>query len=96
MLRTSGEAPVTGATMSSIDLVDLEEIENRLAFVMSELKAINDMTYGIVRTAKPGGLTDGMARWTEGRFSAFMQIANDCVWTARCTVGLVPEHKEEK
>lgn len=82
--------------MSSIDLVDLEEIENRLAFVMSELRAINDMTFGIVRTAKPGGLTDGMARWTEGRFGAFMQQANDAVWTARCTVGLVPDNKVEE
>ena len=82
--------------MSSIDLVDLEEIENRLAFVMSELRAIRDMSFGIVRTAQPGGLTDGMSRWTEGRFSAFMQQANDAVWTARCTVGLVPDNKVEE
>lgn len=82
--------------MSSIDLVDLEEIENRLAFVMSELKAINNMSFGIVRTAKPDGLTDGMARWTEGRFGAFMQQAGDAVWAARCTVGLVPDNKVEE
>lgn len=81
--------------MSSIDLVDLEEIENRLAFVMSELRAIGDMTYGIVRS-RPGAAEDSTTRWTEGRFSAFIQQANDCVWTARCTVGLVPDNKEEK
>lgn len=81
--------------MSRIDLVDLEEIENRLAFVMSELKAINDMTYGIVRS-RPGMVEDSTTRWTEGRFSAFMQLANDCVWTARCTVGLVPDNKVEE
>lgn len=81
--------------MSSIDLVDREDIEHRLAFVMSELKAISDMTYGIVRS-RPGMVEDSTTRWTEGRFSAFMQLANDCVWTARCTVGLVPERKEEK
>lgn len=81
--------------MSRTDLVDLEEIENRLAFVMSELRAINGMAYGLVRS-RPGASEDSTMCWMEGRFSAFMQQANDCVWTARCTVGLVPDNKEEK
>jgi hypothetical protein len=81
--------------MSNID-VDVEEVERRLAFVMSELREIQDATYAIVRAAKPAGLEDHMARWTEGRFGAFIQQARDAVWTARCTVGLVPENKDEQ
>lgn len=77
--------------MSKIDLVDLEDIERRLAFVMEELRAIGNDAYAIVRTAEPAALADGSARWTEGRFSAFIQQANDAVWIARCTVGLVPK-----
>lgn len=93
MLRTSGEAPVTGATMRSIDLVDREDIEGRLAFVMHELKVIGDLGYAIVNTAHPN---HAQSRWIQGRFSAFMQQANDAVWTARCTVGLVPDNKVEE
>ncbi len=79
--------------MSNIDLIDLER---RLAFVMAELNAIQDSTYAIVRTAKPAHLEDHMVRWTEGRFGAFIQQARDAVWTARCTVGLVPDNKVEE
>lgn len=80
----------------SIDSVDLEEVERRLAFVMSELYEIERDTFRIVRAAKPAGLDDHMARWTEGRFGAFIQQARGAVWTARCTVGLVPDNKDEQ
>ena len=82
--------------MSKIDLVDLEDVERRLAFVMSELHDLERATYAIVRTAKPAQLEDHMVRWTEGRFGAFIQQARDAVWTARCTVGLVPDNKDEQ
>lgn len=82
--------------MSNIDSVDLEEVERRLAFVMSELHDLERATYAIVRTSKPHGLNETMARWSDGRFSAFLQQARDAVWTARCTVGLVPENKDEQ
>ena len=79
--------------MSSIDLVDLEEIESRLAFVMHELKVIGDLGYAIVNTAHPD---HAQSRWMQGRFSAFLQVAADSVWTARCTVGLVPPKDDEE
>jgi len=82
--------------MSRIDLVDLEDIEQRLAFVMHELRLIRDLTHVIVRAAKPSGLEESTVRWTEGRFSAFVQQAGDAVWAARCTVGLVPDNKDEQ
>lgn len=82
--------------MSNIDSVDLEEVERRLAFVMAELHEIQNSTYAIVRAAKHAGLEDHMVRWTEGRFSAFLQQARDAVWTARCTVGLVPDNESEQ
>lgn len=71
--------------------VDLEDVERRLAFVMEELRLIGEATYAVVRTAKPYGTPDSAMRWTDGRFSAFIQQARDAVWTARCTVGLVPQ-----
>ena len=79
--------------MSSIDLVDLEDIEGRLAFVMHELKVIGDLGYAIVNTAHPN---HAQSRWIQGRFSAFMQQANDAVWTARCSVGLIPPKDDEQ
>lgn len=82
--------------MSNIDLVDLEDIEQRMAFVMHELRLIRDLTHAIVRTAQSSGLEERAARWTEGRFSAFIQQAGDAVWAARCTVGLVPDNKDEQ
>ena len=81
--------------MSKIDLVDLEDIEQRMAFVMHELRLIRDLTHAIVRTAQPSNSEDTL-RWAEGRFSAFVQQAGDAVWAARCTVGLVPDNKDEQ
>lgn len=81
--------------MSRIALTDPEDIERRLAFIMDELSAIGLDAYAVVRTAKPSGLTDSSARWTEGRFSAFIQQARDAVWVARCTVGLVPQKEAD-
>ena len=80
--------------MSRIDLVDLEDIEQRLAFVMHELRLIRDLTHAIAHTVP--GLEESTARWAEGRFSAFVQQAGDAVWAARCTVGLVPDNKDEQ
>ena len=82
--------------MGKIELIDLEDVERRLAFVMSELHDLERSTYAIVHTAKAASDENHMARWCEGRFSAFIQQARDAVWTARCTVGLVPDAEQGK
>jgi hypothetical protein len=67
--------------------VDLEDVERRLAFIGDELNDISLLSHQVARARSEGTMTG----WTEGRFSAFVQQARDAVWTARCTVGLVPQ-----
>jgi hypothetical protein len=73
--------------------VDMAAIERRMTFVMDELRDIGSSAYRIAAATEASG--PDLVNWKHGRFSAFLQQAADAVWTARCTVGLVPSNEPE-